>query len=242
MTGLERMIMLDPIAAILGSWAKELTVYSMIVRLGLSLVLSFALGCERSLKRHSAGLRTFVLIAFASASAAILDLGLMPSVPLLSAMTIVAVALISVNSLLFSSRSQIKGLTTSACLWATVFMGLSSGYGLYTLTLIIFIFLMVIVAAFPAFERYLKNRSNHFEVHLELNSTEYLQDFVSVCRKLGLRIDDIENNPSYRGSGLSVYTITLTVCSSELKKFKTHVEIIGALSTLEYIYHIEELN
>ncbi len=242
MTGLERIIMLDPIVAILGSWAKELTVYSMIVRLGLSLVLSFALGCERSLKRHSAGLRTFVLISFASASAAILDLALMPSVPLLSAMTIVAVALISVNSLLFSSRSQIKGLTTSACLWATVFMGLSSGYGLYTLTLIIFIFLMVIVAAFPAFERYLKNRSNHFEVHLELNSTEYLQDFVSVCRKLGLRIDDIENNPSYRGSGLSVYTITLTVCSSELKKFKTHVEIIGALSTLEYIYHIEELN
>ncbi len=242
MNGLDRILILDPIATALGSWAQELTVYSLIMRLSISLVLSFALGCERSLKRHSAGLRTFVLITFASASAAILDLILMPSVPLLSGMTIIAVALISVNSLLFSSRSQIKGLTTSACLWATVFMGFSAGYGLYTLTLIIFIFLLVIVAAFPAFERYLKNRSNHFEVHLELNSTEYLQDFVSVCRKLGLRIDDIENNPSYRGSGLSVYTITLTVCSSELKKFKTHVEIIEALSTLDYIYHIEELN
>ena len=242
MNGLDRILIMDPIATALGSWAQELTVYSLVMRLSISLVLSFALGCERSLKRHSAGLRTFVLITFASTSAAILDLILMPSVPLLSGMTIVAVALISVNSLLFSSRSQIKGLTTSACLWATVFMGVSSGYGLYTLTLIIFIFLLVIVAAFPAFERYLKNRSNHFEVHLELNSTEYLQVFVSVCRKLGLRIDDIENNPSYRGSGLSVYTITLTVCSSELKKFKTHVEIIEALSTLEYIYHIEELN
>lgn len=242
MNGLESIIRMDPIAQNLGEWACTLTVYSLVLRLFLSLALSFLIGCERSLKRHSAGLRTFVLVAFASASAAILDIALLPSIPILSSVTVVAVALISVNSLLFSSRSQIKGLTTSACLWATVFMGLSSGYGLYTLTLIIFAFLMVIVAAFPAFERFLKNRSNHFEVHLELKNTSYLQDFVSVCRNLGLRIDDIENNPSYRGSGLSVYTITLTICSAELKKFKTHIEIIEALSTLEYIYHIEELN
>ncbi len=241
MTGLERIIMLDPIAVNLGEWAYTMTIGSVVLRLCLSLALSFALGCERSSKRHSAGLRTFVLIAFASTSAALLDLILSSSIPLLSAMTVVAVALISVNSLLFSSRSQIKGLTTSACLWATVFMGFSSGFGLYTMTVIIFLFLIVIVALFPPFERYLKNRSGHFEVHLELKESENLQDFVSVCRELGLRIDDIENNPAYRGSGLSVYTITLTITAAELKKFKTHVEIIKALSTLEYIYHIEEM-
>ena len=41
------------------------------------------------------------------------------------------------------------------------------------------------------------------------------------------------------GSGLSVYTIT--IFSAELKKYKTHREIIQALSSLDYIYHIEEL-
>lgn len=241
MNGLDEIIRMDRITLLLGEWAGELNAASIVLRLLLSLVLSSALGCERSSKRHSAGLRTFVLIAFASTLSGILDLILLPSVPLLSAFTILAVAVISVNSLLFSSRSQIKGLTTSACLWAVLFMGLSSGYGLYTLTLVIFVFLISIVALFPPFERYLKNRSNHFEVHLELKERLYLQDFVSVCRKLGLRIDDIENNPAYRGSGLSVYTITLTILSKELKAFKTHVEIISALSTLEYIYHIEEL-
>ncbi len=241
MNGLYEIIKTDRIAILLGPWAGELTVFSVILRLSLSLILSFALGCERSSKRHSAGLRTFVLISFASTLSALLDLILMPSFPLLSAFTILAVASISINSLFLSSRSQIKGLTTSACLWATLFMGLSSGYGLYTLTLIIFIFLISIVALFPQFERYLKNRSNHFEVHLELKDPLFLQDYVSVCRVLGLRIDDIESNPSYRGSGLSVYTITLTILSEELKAFKTHKEIISALSTLEYVYHIEEL-
>ena len=68
-----------------------------------------------------------------------------------------------------------------------------------------------------------------------------LRDFVTVSRRLGLRIDDIESNPAYVGSGLSVYTITVTICSSELKKYKTHHEIIEALKSLDYIYHLEEL-
>ena len=87
----------------------------------------------------------------------------------------------------------------------------------------------------------MKNRSNHFEVHLELKNREYLRDFVTVSRRLGLRIDDIELNPAYHGSGLSVYTITLTIITAELKKYKTHKEIIQALGSLDYIDYIEEI-
>lgn len=77
----------------------------------------------------------------------------------------------------------------------------------------------------------------HIHNHIMIN----LRDFVTVSRRLGLRIDDIESNPAYVGSGLSVYTITVTICSSELKKYKTHHEIIEALKSLDYIYHLEEL-
>lgn len=118
---------------------------------------------------------------------------------------------------------------------------LCSDAGLYTATLIVFLFLLCILACFPVFEQYLKNRSNHFEIHLELKSSEYLRDFVTVSRRLGLRIDDMEANQAYAGSGLSVFTVTFTICSAELKKYKTHREIIEALSSLDYIYHIEEM-
>ena len=119
--------------------------------------------------------------------------------------------------------------------------GFAIGAGLYTATLIVFLFLLCILACFPVFEQYLKNRSNHFEIHLELKSSEYLRDFVTVSRRLGLRIDDMEANQAYAGSGLSVFTVTFTICSAELKKYKTHREIIEALSSLDYIYHIEEM-
>lgn len=66
--------------------------------------------------------------------------------------------------MLYSSRSQIKGLTTTAGLWASGIVGPAISAGLYTIT------------------------------------------------------------------------------SADLKKYKTHEEIIDALKTLDYIYHIEEMH
>ena len=57
-----------------------------------------------------------------------------------------------------------------------------------------------------------------------------------------MRVDAIESNTAYLGSGLSVYTVMISVSSQELKKYKSHSEIIQALSTLDYVYHIEEMH
>lgn len=238
-------LMKDSIGNYLGTWSQSINAYSALFRITLIVILAFIIGCERSSKRHSAGLRTFVLISFASCVAMMIDIILMEhygyGLAIISASTVIATALVSGKSILFSSRSQIKGLTTSAGLWACSILGFCVGAGLYTITLIVYLFLLFILAYLPKFEIYLKNRSNHFEIHLELKNIEYLQDFVAVSRRLGLRIDDIEANQAYVGSGLSVYTITITIISAELKKYKTHKEIIEALKSLDYIYHIEEI-
>lgn len=236
---------MDPIATKLGAWSVEIGAAAVIFRILLSVTLAAVIGCERSSKRHSAGLRTFILVSLASTVAMLLDIYLSAKgdeLYIISASTVIAAAIISVNSMLFSSRNQIKGLTTSMGLWATGIIGLTAGAGLYTVTLVSFAALLCCLSLFPAFETYLKNRSNHFEVHLELKSSEYLQDFVTVIRRLGLFIDDIESNPAYVNSGLSVYSIAISIDSAELKKYKTHKEIIEALKTLDYIYHIEEMH
>ena len=62
MNELLKLIKSDPITKLIGAWCCDISIGSVIFRLALSLILSFALGCERSSKRHSAGLRTFVLI------------------------------------------------------------------------------------------------------------------------------------------------------------------------------------
>ena len=163
-------------------------------------------------------------------------------VPVLSAAAVIGMATISGNSILFSSKNQIKGLTTSAGLWCCGLIGMALGAGLYTLSLVLFLVLLCSMSGLPVLEKHLKDRSNHFEVHLELKNKGDLAEFVATIRALGIRIDDIESNPAYVGSGLSVFSGSFTVTSAELKQYKKHEEIIEALRSLEYVYYIEEMN
>ena len=232
----------DPITKIIGNWASEINLYSCILKIILSLILSAIIGYERSSKRHAAGLRTFIIVSLASTMAMIIDLSIDNKTSLMiSAGTIIAVSIISANTILYSSKNQIKGLTTSVGLWGTGILGLLVGTGYYTISLIGFGVYLIVLSALPKMDIFLKNRSNHFEIHLELKNISYLKDFVTTIRELGIRVDDIESNPAYINSGLSVYTVSVSIISDELKKYKTHHEIIEALKSLEYVYHIEEM-
>lgn len=235
----------DPLAGLLGI-PEGLNLWTLLLRIVLCLLLGAVIGWERSNKRHSAGLRTFMLAFLIGTVAAILDCCIFASsdrhgIFLLSASVIIGASIIAVHSMFYSSRNQIKGLTTAVGLWISVVIGIALGLGFYTAALVTYIALLCILFWFPPLEMAFNNRSNHFEVHLELTSSVCLQDFVTVIRRLGLRIDEIEQNPAYVGSGLSVYTISISVSNEMLKKYKTHTEIIEALKSLDYVYYIEEM-
>lgn len=235
---------IDWLASRLGTWSVELNLCSILLRLILSIVLSAMIGCERSSKRHSAGLRTFILVSLAGTGTMLIDQFLIQGnspLPLLSAAAIIGTATISGNSILFSSKNQLKGLTTAVGLWCCGIVGMALGAGLYTAAIALFAALLLCMSGLPVLEKRLKDRSNHFELHLELKSKHNLPDFVSMVRALGIRIDDIESNPAYLNSGLSVFTVSFTVTSAELKRCKNHEEIVEALRSLDYVYYIEEI-
>ena len=239
------MNILDPLAYVMGQWSATITIGSIILRLFLAVILSAILGCERASKRHSAGLRTFMVVCLASTIAGTIDMFLIESFgspfAFVSATTVIALAMLSNNSILFSSKSQIKGLTTSFSLWTCGIIGIAIGLGFYTIAIISFVILIFSLSVLPKVEMFLKNRSNHFEIHLELDNKNSLPNFLSTIRELGLRIDEIELNSAYVNSGLTVYSISLTIISKELKKYKTHTEIISAIQSLDYVNHIEEM-
>ena len=146
----------DPIAAWLGAWSAELGLGSVALRAGLAILFASLVGLERAQKRHTAGLRTFMLVSLFSCTAMLLDLFLALPVPILSAACILAVGSISTYSILFSSKSQIKGLTTAVALWACCILGLSIGGGFYTLAAIVFAALLLCLDLMPTWEDYLK--------------------------------------------------------------------------------------
>ena len=235
----------DPLAALLGDWAASLNEWSVIFRLAIAFVFAALIGCERARKRHSAGVRTFILVSVGASSAMLLDTFVIGSgsltFPLLSAAALIGAAILSSNSLLFSSKNQIKGLTTSVALWASACLGLMCGAGFYTAALALFLLLILCLSVLPGAEKFLKDKSNHFEIHLELKGRSDLYDFITTLRKIGMKIDDIEANPAYLNSGLAVYTISITITRETLKKYKSHDALIEALSTLDYVSFIGEI-
>ena len=236
---------IDPIAGAI-KFLGEFNIWTILIRIFLALLIGTVFGLERSRKRHTAGLRTFTFVSLFSAAAALLDIYFMANFkvvfPVMTAAVVLGGAIIAGNTLLYSSKSQIKGLTTAVALWLIGIVGACFGAGLYTVALIIIVLAYISLNIMPKVEIILKNRSNHFEIHLELKNRNDLVNFTGVIRKLGLKIDDIEANPAYNNTGLGVYTISLTINSKELKKYKTHAEIIEALKTLDYINCIEEIN
>ena len=234
----------DLIANALGSWSSEVNIASTALKTALVVVMAVVLGCERSRNRHAAGLRTLIVLSIGSMFAGIGDIYFITVLnvgfPILSAAVIIGISIITANTIIFSSKNQIMGLTTSVGGWTMSIISAILGFGLYTAALIGFAALMVGLLAFSKMETYIKNKSNHFEVHLELNSRSGLQDFIATAREFGLKIDNLEINPAYANSGLSVYTVKFTVTGKNLRK-KSHSDIIEALSVLDCVYHIEKL-
>lgn len=240
------LVAVDPINQLTQGWLGEFNIGTIVIRLLLAFLIGALFGFERSRKRHTAGFRTFTFVALFSTIAALLDIYFAANYgemfPAITAAVVLGGAIISGNTLLYSSKNQIKGLTTAVALWLTGIVGASFGAGLYTAGLIGVVLAFITLSFMPKIEVYMKNQSNHFEIHLELKNRNDLVNFTGVIRKLGLKITDIEANPAYANTGLGVYTISLTINSKELKKYKTHAEIIEALSSLEYINCIEEID
>lgn len=235
----------DIIVDFLGEWSKGFNIGGVALKIALTVLLGALVGSERATKRHAAGLRTFMLVSLVSTLSAMVDkylIGSGANFSIVIGSTVIGIAIISSNTILYSSKSQIKGLTTSIALWGACLVGVLIGLDLYAAALVAFAAYMICLTLFMGVEYGFKRRSNHFEIHLELTSKDSLRDFITAIRKLGLKVDDIELNAAYLNTGLYVYTVALTIKSGDFKKFMKHDDIIAAVQQLEYVNFVEELD
>ena len=133
-------MIIDPITKLITGGEKIGFLWQVLIRVILSISLASILGIERANKRHAAGLRTFIIASLAATISALIDFFLLNNIgvaiPFMSAATVVGLAIISSYTILYSSKNQIKGLTTAVALWGQAFVGFSLGFGIYTLALI----------------------------------------------------------------------------------------------------------
>ena len=236
---------IDPIVRLLGEnfiWLAELTIGSIIVRLSLVILFSGIIGIERASKKHEAGLRTYVLVCVGAAVAMLTNQFIFEAfgtgdVGRIAAQVISGIGFLGAGTILITSRNQIKGLTTAACLWACACMGLAIGIGFYTLTIVGFILIIIVLVLLNPLEKYLLKFVSTYSIHIELLARTDLKELINLSRKMNMKILSIERNAAYANSGLSVYTISF----KKITKNEENSHFIQTIKDLPYVNYVEEL-
>ena len=118
--------------------AVEVTTFSSVYKLLLSLVLGSCVGLERKRKGQTAGLRTFALISMGATLSMILSiyvpqeyLGLKNGDPgRIAAQVITGIGFLGAGAII-QGKGSVRGLTTAAGIWMVAAIGLAVGVGLY---------------------------------------------------------------------------------------------------------------
>lgn len=227
------------------NWLSEINIWSILVKLALATLFGGVIGIERTAKKHAAGLRTYMMVCIGSAMAMMINEYLITSYGTgdsarIGAQVISGIGFLGAGTIIITSRSRIKGLTTAAALWACATMGLSIGASYYTLATIGFVFIYVILTLLPFLENFINKHTSNFEIHIEFESRSDLKFFIKYIRDKNMKIKSIERNLAYESSGLSVYTIY--IAGEKEFRFDDHSNIIEEIKNLDYVNYVEEIN
>jgi len=138
-----------------------LAVPEIIWRLGLASVLGGLVGLERDIHGRAAGLRTHLLVSLGSAVFMLLSAfvastgrtGNFASDPgRIAAQVIAGIGFLGAG-VIIKERATVRGLTTSACLWAVAGVGMAAGAGYPIVAVITTAFALVGLIVLKAFEK-----------------------------------------------------------------------------------------
>ncbi len=220
----------------------ELNIYSVTMRIILAMICGGIIGLERSRKNRPAGFRTYMIVCVSSALVMMTNqyiynnfTGSDPA--RLGAQVISGIGFLGAGTIMVTSRSQIKGLTSAAGLWASACMGLAIGVGFYSGAVMVALVVFVVITFFKKIDYIMTSTNRIINVYTSFGSVEQLDKFIVFCKQTGFRIRDIEITKDAVQHEVSV----IAIFTLEANKRISHIDIIQKLSSFEGLIHIEEL-
>lgn len=219
----------------------DLTPKVVILRILLATFAGGLLGFEREVKRHPAGLRTYIIVCVGSCLVMLINLKMTKTfgsdVGRLPAQIISGMGFLGAGTIIVTSNNQIRGLTTAAGLWGGACLGIGIGLGFYfatLFTLFVFMFAMVVLNRVNA--TIMANSMRMF-IFVEIDSISKFYQAMKKVRDANINIAhyDIDRTGDKK---TVVATAVLTIV---LEKKMKHKDVVELFSEQEGIYHAEEV-
>jgi putative Mg2+ transporter-C (MgtC) family protein len=158
----------------------SITLPTIVLRLGISFVLSAIIGIEREKNRQPAGLRTHILICLGATIIMIISLyipqwsdGRFQSDPgRIAAQIVTGIGFLGAGAIL-KIGLNVKGLTTAANVWVVAAIGMTVGAGLYVAAAIVTGFTLLVLIVLNKIEnKFLKNQLfKVLTIHFKANAS-----------------------------------------------------------------------
>ena len=179
------------------------------LRLGMAMVIGFCIGTEREHHGRPAGIKTHIMVCMGAAIVSLIQLQMVEQATemiaenpdlsaalkadfgRLGAQVISGIGFLGAGTIIVRKNS-VKGLTTAATLWLTACIGLAVGMGYYAISVISFIFVIIVLTIL----RFVQvNFSKHKEIVLEIQMFDRrlgMDSIESVCSAKNTKILKVE--------------------------------------------------
>ena len=178
--------------------AMQVTDNDIIIRLLVALVIGGLTGLERERSHQFAGFRTHILVSVGSCITSITSLCLFFQYSAysnidparLSAQVLSGIGFLGAGAILKTSNG-IRGLTTAAGIWATACIGIAVGYGLYTLSICAWLFVMITLYILKNIDRiFFKKKQTIFTI--KVNNIDIISVLYEKFQKSQTTVRNIE--------------------------------------------------
>lgn len=224
-------------------YLRDLTIFSVIVRLTLATLFGGIIGLERGLKNRAAGFKTHILVCIGSTLTmltnqyiiAFMNADADPS--RLGAQVISGIGFLGAGTILVTGKQQIKGLTTAAGLWASACMGLAIGVGFYEGAIIGCTFIFGVLTVLNKVDLYIISKSKLIDLYIEFENSKHFKHFLEYLRTNNLKVIYVETNKSNSVGG-DILGCFITIQQTEKME---HLQLIQMLNALDGINFVEEV-
>lgn len=220
----------------------SINLLTVTIRLLLAVLLGGLIGFERGKKRRPAGFRTHMLVCIGATLAMLTNMYIFENIftgdpTRLAAQVISGIGFLGAGTIIITGRSQVKGLTTAAGLWAAGIIGLAIGVGFYEGAILGTAFILISIGVFHGLDGFLNRNSKIMDLYGEFESMKDATSFLKYIRKSDYRTYDLQVNHS-GGIESNMVVLMLTLRS---QKNMDHESVIEELKNNNRVKFLEEM-
>lgn len=218
--------------------AEGINLFSVVLRIVISVVCGGVLGIERGKANHSAGMRTYILVSLGATVVMLtghymFDRFSTGDPARLGAQVISGIGFLGAGSIIVEGKTKVRGLTTAAGLWAAACIGLAVGIGFYSGGIIAAAVVYLVISKFKSFSDHFTHNDTILRIYIEFDEMSELKPLFAAIESFGLQVlDTLLNNPRNSGS----YNAVISIKNPE---DKTHDQIIEYLKKIQGVRKVK---